>query len=387
MNKLADAPAPPTSTWAHDRLRLGQANVGFWVLAAVAVIAVQPAPIAGGWVAQFLVWTGIVAAFTALQLPFDVLGGWTLPVRHGRTEDPFDTWFGRWARGAILHATALVTVGGLLLATASAGLGAVVALTFVTMLLLLVAQPLLLSLSTGGGPTTLDPDQQAVAAEAGLAPAEVRIVDARDRSFRAGWVGLPGMETLLVPARWADDDDTLAVQLTRRAVARQSGARTRGLLAALAFNLVGWLVVLTTAPGASLATASGLAVASAGYTLWAFLGILTLPRLSRAAVMAADRLAASRLGTDRVAAAVRVLDTDQEDEDDAERTVWIGQIFHPVPTPSRRIAQLEAAGDDVTFYRVTRTSLFLGWAQLSMLSRAVHCNIGRSDLWVLLPGD
>jgi hypothetical protein len=31
--------------------------------------------------------------------------------------------------------------------------------------------------------------------------------------------------------------------------------------------------------------------------------------------------------------------------------------------------------------------LYLSWAGIGGLSRAVHCNVGRPPLWVLLPGD
>ena len=34
-----------------------------------------------------------------------------------------------------------------------------------------------------------------------------------------------------------------------------------------------------------------------------------------------------------------------------------------------------------------RTALFLSWAGLGFLSRALHCGAGRPELWVLLPCD
>ena len=38
-------------------------------------------------------------------------------------------------------------------------------------------------------------------------------------------------------------------------------------------------------------------------------------------------------------------------------------------------------------WNTARTALFLSWASLGLLSRAVHCNCGRPALWVLFPGD
>ncbi len=39
------------------------------------------------------------------------------------------------------------------------------------------------------------------------------------------------------------------------------------------------------------------------------------------------------------------------------------------------------------FWNVARTTLFLSWACGGFLARAVHCNIGRPELWVLFPTD
>jgi hypothetical protein len=36
---------------------------------------------------------------------------------------------------------------------------------------------------------------------------------------------------------------------------------------------------------------------------------------------------------------------------------------------------------------VARTALPMSWCCLGLLGRAVHCNAGRPELWVLLPTD
>ena len=130
----------------------------------------------------------------------------------------------------------------------------------------------------------------------------------------------------------------------------------------------------------------------AWFTLWSFLGVLVLPTLSRPAVIAADRWARSSHDADVVASTITQLDAWQDDE--ADRGPGIEAIFHPVPSRSARLRALRASDaptDTVEVasgaWHATRMMLYLSWAGIGGLSRAVHCNIGRPALWVMLPGD
>ena len=177
--------------------------------------------------------------------------------------------------------------------------------------------------------------------------------------------------------------------LRRRAWALNSGARGQGMAVALAFVILGIGLVLAVVPDAGLTRANGLLMTSAGFTLWSFLGLLTLPSLSRRAVMNIDRMAVT--GAHEVALfeqTIRALDSVQEDED--SRPVWVERIFHPVPAPNERFRALRSTAvvsSGLMPYRVTRNMLFTSWAGFSWLSRAVHCNCGRPVLWAIPPGD
>ena len=109
-----------------------------------------------------------------------------------------------------------------------------------------------------------------------------------------------------------------------------------------------------------------------------------MPRFSRRAVIALDREAADQVGELRLVSAVASLDEDQEDE--PTRSAAIEGVFHPVPSPANRVRALRD-GDAGAALPVARTALYLGWTQFSWLSRAVHCNAGRPELWVMFPGD
>lgn len=390
MQPAASAIAPPP-TWAEARLRLGQRNVGFWVLLAAGVVLFQPGASGGPLAERVAGWIGLVLVGTVLQLPFDGWGGYALPVRYGRREPGWTSWLVAWARGAVVHAGALSMFGAIALAIGgSAGPWAAAGALVLSGGLLLAAQAALVQRIVGRDAQPASPELVAVLTRAGLDPAQVRTIDASDASFAGGWTGARGLEVLLLPARWARtlDAEALHAVLVRRRLGLQSGARAQGAIAALAFNGSGVVLVTALLPGAGFDGVGPLAVFSAGMTLWSFAGLLTLPTLARSAVYALDQRAAAELGgSEALVRALERLDVDQEDE--PSRDPAVETIFHPVPALESRVAALRRPGAAPAFvpWRVARLALFTSWASLSWLSRAVHCNVGRPELWALPPGD
>ena len=51
------------------------------------------------------------------------------------------------------------------------------------------------------------------------------------------------------------------------------------------------------------------------------------------------------------------------------------------------VARLRGAIRARGAHQATRLALYLSWACLGVLARAVHCNAGRPEVWVLLPSD
>lgn len=368
----------PTMTWARARLRLGITNVGFWVIGSVLVIALRPAAPAGP-----LGWMAVVAALAAVQAPFDWVGGRWLPSRHGRPVAPV----GAIARGVLVQSSIWILYGLALMGAASLGWVAVACVFTVSMGALVAGQARLAGLVAHLPSEDPSPEVAHRLGRVGLDPSSVRVVHARDQAFVGAWTGLPGRERLMVPARWfsALPHDHAEVALLRRVAARRSGARWRGLLAAAAWTVTGFVLV-TLVPGAGLETPGALLVTGAGGTLWSFVGLLTLPTYNRRAVFAVDRAVADQVGAPRVTRAIARLDADQEAED--HRSEAVEHVFHPVPSPTNRAHRLR---DDLVAppgaWTVARSALYLGWLQFSWLSRAVHCNAGRPELWVLFPGD
>lgn len=359
------------TTYARARLRLGIASVGTLVVLSAGLLVIgvpdDVLPDSTSWALTDVAWLVLlVALYVALSAPFDLLGGLVLPRRYGRPAVA-DGFLRTWVRGAGVHGCCLLVVALVLLAAGRAGGdGAALAVVLVLMVGLLAAQVRLAGLvggvRRGGG---------------GLS--------APDPSFVGGVVGLPGRERTMLSAAW--DDETERVQLVRREAVRRSGARTLGVVAAALFDLVGLAVVLS-ATSVSVTSVAGIAGVSLWMTLWSFLGLLVLPSFSRRAVFAADRSAVSS-GTEPgdLIRVLRRLDAEQEDE--PRRGRLVETVFHPVPSLEGRIAALAAErGPELPQpWNTARTALFLSWASLGLLSRAVHCNCGRPALWVLFPGD
>lgn len=330
-------------TYARARLCLGITGVGLWVTVAAVGLAVVS-----------FRWWELLGVYLLGQLPLDYLGGYWLPLRYARrTEGGFWPWY---LRGVAVQTLLLLAFGGLVLILGEwGGRGAVLVGQLGLMLAMLAGQERL---------------ARGLAGELG-----------GDLGYTGGIAGLPGREVIVMPVAWGADLRTVVHQ--RRLAAILSGSRTRGVWLAIAWNLCGfqfasWL------PGAGVAEEGALVRTVLGFVLWSFLGVLLLPTVSRRGVFEVDQ-AAKRLGLEESAFAEAVRELDRRQDDEPRRAVGVEAIFHPLPGVESRIARF--AGGRATFgaWNAARYALFLAWPGLSLLSRAVHCNVGRPELWVFLP--
>jgi hypothetical protein len=362
--------AAGVTTYARARLRLGIASVGTIVVASVGLLATGAAhdylPDSRSWAITDVAWLCLVVAlYIAAAAPFDVLGGSVLPRRYGRFAPA--SYAAAWLRGVVVHGGCLVVCASVLLAAGRWAGDIAVVVASLLLVVALIGLQLPIAALIAGLRTSGD------------------LVRASDASFVGGIVGLPGRERIVVPAAW--DGRITRVQMARRSAVRQSGSRTRGLLVATSFNTCGLALILVTT-SASGSSVAGLTTLALWMTLWSFLGLLVLPSLSRPAVIAADRAALAH-GVERrdLERALEMLDAWQEDEPRRDRLVET--IFHPVPSLDRRRAALTGEQNPTLPlpWHTARMALLLSWAGLGLLSRAVHCNCGRPELWAIFPGD
>lgn len=365
--------------YARARLLLGMSSVGFWVVFAAIALALGLPDAWRGAAADAdllgqLAWLipGLLV-YLLCSLPFDLLGGWWLPLRFGRTTDALAGYLPKWLRGVVVQAAVYLGVAIVLIAAGrTAGIfGAACAMLAISVALLLAQVRLAACLSR---------------ARFTRAAAEYRW-ESDDPGFTGGWAGLPGRERQVQPASWEEllAGKPLAAQRQRRAGMIATGSRTRGLGLALGFNLVGF-VISANLPGAGVEHAIELMATTLGFAIWSFAGLLVLPTPSRAGVYEADSYALQQgVATEDLIAAARRLDRLQDDE--PQRSAGVEAIFHPVPAVENRVLRMRAALPAWGCHHANRNALYLSWAGLGLLARAVHCNVGRPAVWVLLPSD
>lgn len=391
-------------TYQKARLWLGISGVGTLVLFASAVVIFGLPTTFREHSSDVTVIATVMAIYIAISAPFDWIGGFALPRRFGRTTSSFKIFATKWLRGVLLH-TGIMTLsltfilaagkaGGLLAATIAV-VGSMFALVIAQGLLARWVGGLVKSRTEHSGGGAFGNAQQGKPSKHGKGDLAVCVYESTDPGFTGGIVGLPGAEQVIVPATWSMhlEPAMQEVLVRRRNTVVDSSARNFGLLAAMLWNLAGFLIAASLLPGADVATAIGIVTIALGAGLWNFLGLLLLPTASRSAVVAVDRQICreSEMATPLLANAIQAIHELQDDE--PRRGRWIETVFHPIPALENRLGKLAKTqagqGDDKNLrpWHLARMTLYLSWACFGFLSRAVHCNSGRPDLWVMLPCD
>jgi len=354
---------------------VGITGVGTWVVAAIAFLAAGgPDALPGADATasdQVAAVAAVIGAYILVSLPFDLLGGLILPRRHGRACPGTDAFVVAWARGVLVQA---IATGGAVLAVVAAGraggTGAAVGVIAA------------LALAIGISRVPLARLVADLPVEAPAAGGDVLTVGAEDPGFTGG---ISGTGTrMLLPRAWDRAlGQGLAVERARRQWAI-GAPYVLGLVLAAAWTTAGAALSFVL-PDAGVQSAGQVVAAGAWFTLWSFVGLLVLPSVSRPAVYAADAAALREHPAEEVARVIRALDALQDDE--PERPGGVEVIFHPIPSAGRRIRRLGQAAPAIRPWHVARLALPMSWCLLGLLGRAVHCNAGRPDLWVLLPSD
>ncbi len=384
----------PQITYARARLWLGISDVGFFVLlASVALVTrlpyrILPVTQLPWW--QELLWiSAVLAVYTVLSWPFDFLGGYHLPCSHARMCQMLPAFVWTCARGAAGHCSiTLIGAFALLTAGRAGGRWGAILAAGLSMAMLVALQAPVSRLVGGLHRVPADLSRvEAVLRQWNVPVPPIIVLRGVDGGFSGGVAGWPGATHIVIPDHWLRHlaPEEVAVEIVRRYGAVESGSRARGILVAMGWNLLGlWLS--TYQPLANFDSVAGLVSLALAFNAWSFLGLLVLPTLSRAGVMEADGYARQR-GVSQGWFSRTISSLDQMQDDEPARPGGIETIFHPIPSVSRR-EQAFAAGDNHWgAWHAARMALFLSWGSMGLLARAVHCNSGRPELWVMLPAD
>ena len=384
-------------SYARARLWLGITGVGTLVIISVAfIITGVPHRIFPSSevfrVSDVTSLLAFLAGFSLLMLPLDFLGGWVVPRAFNRPEAApalsLPRFAAQWTRGVLAQSLVYLTVSlAILTAGRATGIIGAVAVVLTVSCAFLVTQSLLarlLARRLREVPSPFPPRVMELLLAWGFAPKRTIIVDHADTGFTGGIMGWPGNESLIIPRQWLSlSPEQLAAVVARRLAAIESGSRTGGVLVALVWIVAGFYLS-SLLGGAGVQNVAGLITLYCGFTLWSLLGLLTLPTLSRLSSLSLDRHVTARgVAQEYLKSALILLDLWQDDEPD--RSPLIETIFHPVPSLSHRVVSQRSPA--IGAWHAARMTLFLSWACAGLLSRAVHCNVGRPELWVMLPTD
>lgn len=362
------------------RLLLGIVYVGSIVLAAIALLVVDLSGnvVLRTWDARYGMFTGVgllVAIVTLLALPFDLIGGYLLPKAFGRDVPTFPRFVVGLLKGTFNHAGYLWLAGsGYLLAATLGGWALIPVVAAVLIGLQIVFQQTIARLVGNLG------ESSSASEEPGGLP--ISELSSRETSFSGGIVGWPGLDRIVVAGNLKHLGPRLyELFVKRRVVAVELGLRRRGVVLALLWNLAG-VIGAAYFSGLSGETLAELIDFACLGTLWSFVGLLILPSLTRNAVAAIDRqmlaMGYARKDLEELARAT----CDWQDGEN-ERSQAVETIFHPQPSLKNRMDSLEDATSMWSAWNAARMTLYLSWSGLGLLSRAVHSNAGRPDLWAM----
>lgn len=378
-------------TYARARLWLGICGVGTMVVLSAFGVVYQLGwtffPFDGSLLGDAAALWVFYFAYALLSFYYDFMGGYWLPCRFGRICVVFPVFLLKWLRGISVQGTVMVASGLLLLyAGKRGGLWAAAGALLLLQIALLALQPALARM-TGGLSATGESPRAESSALSGGRRLHSEVWSALDAGFSGGLAGLPGRETLIVPQHWLRSlpGDAMDAELLRLRALIATGSRLRGVVAAILWNTSGF-VLAAQLPGAGVSRMSELVQTIFGFVLWSFAGLLLLPSISRRGVLEADRWAHHH-GAEFSSLYTLIRELDQWQDDEPVRRKWVERIFHPVPSVESRLNALEADRATTGAWQAARLALFLSWASFGLLARAVHCNSGRPELWVMLPGD
>jgi len=349
---------------ARSRLRLGIANVGFWVVTA----SVGLFWLTSGGVHDLDTRACVVIGLAAIvvQAAFDVIGGaWLMP----QPAPAPGEFLRRWVRGVVCHSSVLVGVG--LLSYASFRLSSGFALAvLIASIGLALWRRLIFRTMAGAALSEFPRDGRKNLAAA-----------VSDPAFTGGIVGFGRRALSLWPARWLKGlpQSELAVESRRREWQLANGLNDRALLVVLGWNLFGTSLGTFLFALAHRTPAEALFGHACWMTLWAFVGLLLLPALSRSAVFAADRAAAA----DGLAPAAWIKRFPELTGEDGSANTAVQTIFYPIPSVEMRLRSIDDT--PIVLGSLARNNLYYSWATLTLLGRTVHCNVGRPALWVFPP--
>ncbi len=372
-------------TYSRSRLLLGITCVGFWVIYSVFLFILSAESLLDNTeytvITDSMILLAFIAMYNLVMFPFEVIGGYAIPATYNRNNQTLFSFVLSLIKSSLFHALIFLIMAVLLL-TVWKYMGAFYAFAFLilAMLLLLVMQLTFLQFFSGKASAKIQcSNGQAF---------KCVLINNNQVENVGGIFGFPGMDTIAIPHMWYSKfpQETIDVECIRREGIIQSSARFWGVTIALLYNTFGlgliFLLLRDADPNAFTVICQ-----STLFSVWNFTGLLILPSLSRGGVYVGDTYALKQ-GVDKTEwkAAMTAIERTQGDE--TSRSKWIQCVFHPTPSLQDRLDAVDSGySPPIPAWGTSRMMLYLSWAGLGLLSRAVHSNCGLTEQWVSVACD
>ncbi len=372
------------------RLLLGISNVGtIVIIVSLSLYYKIPSELIvsdGSVISDILVLLAVLLIYIFINLPFDIIGGYILPKQFQKTDYQFSDFIINLSKGILNHSLAIFLLGSTIYFTGKYfGPYIVLPVSLCLLLILIIFQQHISRLI--GSYTTSKFSTNVLNTPNNINHQSLLIADSNDEMFTGALSGLPGKEKLIFPRMWINclKKETLELLINRRNYSRISGNRIRGIIVAVAWNLSG-LAIINFLPNAGYSTITQFVYTILWFTMWSFLSLLILPTLSRFGVYAVDKYAIlNSVPLEKFSLYLDDLKTVSSDEQ--KRSNLVETIFHPIPSVENRVEKLDSTYSFKGAWNAARNSIYYSWLGMGLLSRSVHCNCGKPDLWVFLPCD
>lgn len=368
-------------TYPSARLKLGMSAVGaITVLSFIALWFQFPQLLSTklqtfGF-AQWMAFPLLAFLYISAMAPIDILGGFILPQKNGKKAH---SRISVYIKGALIHGI-LVLSSWLILhfATMTFGIGGTL---ITTISFIIVGLSIQFKLSGFVGSLKISKTKNY---EPNITAREELIVSSYDSTFSGSIVGIPGHEKVILPSVWVNEmgEAGLKVMSDRRKYVIESGLRNRGLFLASAWLISSILlsILIIGLPDGSVSWTLNLIFCT---TIFHFVGLLVLPTPSRNATYLVDEVM-NQANENKETYLSWLRDFSRLTDGEENRNIWVERIFHPLPSVQNRIG---LRPNSWAAWNATRTMLYLSIFCGGLLSRAVHCNAGRPDLWIIAPTD
>ncbi len=372
-------------TYARSRLWVGILSVGTWVIISTTLLfSIERLPESFRGLSLTDSILTFIGLYFLISLPFDFIGGYFLPKKYERSNQNLFSYVTSYIRGVLYHGSILFLIAFIFLNILqsfdfSQVLLPLLLTIFCLQILFAVFQAQIANLLSNFKVSNSSDVTQSY-----------EVWESSDIGFTGGIPFLS--KKSVIPKHWIEkfSPDEVQFLLNRRLFLKEKHSHLLGIGGAILFNLFGAAIgyggCLFT--GISLTTHGYLAfllVWASSVSLWSFIGLLFLPSYSQKATLFGDQ-SWKKEERSKIAHMIENLDTFQDKE--PSRQPQIQTIFHPIASVDLRVLALENDQEiSKGAWHIARYTLFFSWSILSFMGRAVHCNVGRPNLWVFLPSD